>query len=223
MADHVGEKSAPMAAPHSSHRPAQGLSPPFQLPCKQNDSWRFLGPRNNRQGMGAWGTGSLVLFLTTIKEGRKVLERSWERPILGIELTGALSDLSWGGWKLVASSYVSSNTHKLLDSHPARTLELLAALQREKRLSDMDIVWKQRFQTWVEKTFASWEHTEQNVRIHRFRPLGTYVTHRLLDSNVRTCARAVEFAASPAQTFGVYHWRDATGRGAAFGIRDDIR
>ncbi|KAJ8454750.1 hypothetical protein ONZ51_g12850 [Trametes cubensis] len=106
--------------------------------------------------------GEMALWMA---HGRKVLERSWERPILGIELTGALSDLSWGGWKLVASSYVSSNTHKLLDSHPARTLELLAALQREKRLSDMDIVWKQRFQTWVEKTFASWEHTEQNIQM----------------------------------------------------------
>ncbi|KAI0333223.1 hypothetical protein GY45DRAFT_1319830 [Cubamyces sp. BRFM 1775] len=106
--------------------------------------------------------GEMVLWMA---HGRKVLERSWERPILGIELTGALSDLSWGGWKLVASSYVSSNTHKLLDSHPAQTLELLAALQREKRLGDMDIVWKQRFQTWVERTFASWEHTEQNIQM----------------------------------------------------------
>ncbi|KAI0764301.1 armadillo-type protein [Trametes elegans] len=106
--------------------------------------------------------GEMALWMA---HGRRVLDRSWEYPVLGIELTGALSDLSWGGWKLVASQYVSANTHKLLESHPAQTLELLAALHREKRLADMDIVWKQRFQAWVEKTFASWDHSEQNVRM----------------------------------------------------------
>ncbi|KAI0628424.1 armadillo-type protein [Trametes polyzona] len=118
---------------------------------------------------------SLLKFATSVltagemplwaAHGRKVLERSWERPVLGIELTGALSDLSWGGWKLVAAPYISSNTHKLLETHPAETLELLAALNREKRLSDMDIVWRQRFQRWVEKALASWEQTEKNVQM----------------------------------------------------------
>ncbi|KAI0753565.1 hypothetical protein C8Q80DRAFT_1342693 [Daedaleopsis nitida] len=106
--------------------------------------------------------GDMALWMA---HARKIFDRAWERPLLGIELTGALSDLSWGGWKLVALPCVSANTHRLLDSHPAPTLELLAALHREKRLVDMDIVWKQRFQTWVDKTFASWEHNEENVRM----------------------------------------------------------
>ncbi|KAI0364815.1 hypothetical protein BV20DRAFT_955505 [Pilatotrama ljubarskyi] len=106
--------------------------------------------------------GEMALWMA---HGRKVLERSWERPLLGIELTGALSDLSWGGWKLVAAPHISGNTHKLLESCPAQMLELLAALNRAKRLNDMDVVWKQRFQTWVDPTFGSWEHTEQNARM----------------------------------------------------------
>ncbi|KAI0359462.1 hypothetical protein OH77DRAFT_1472682 [Trametes cingulata] len=115
-----------------------------------------------RFATSALTAGEMALWMA---HGRKVLERSWERPLLGIELTGALSDLSWGGWKLVAAPHVSANTHKLLESHPAQTLELLAALHREKRLNDMDIVWKQRFQAWVDKTFASWTHSEQNVQM----------------------------------------------------------
>ncbi|KAM5545238.1 hypothetical protein V8D89_001349 [Ganoderma adspersum] len=96
---------------------------------------------------------------------RKVFDHAWERPLLGIELTGALSELLWGGWKLVALPHVSVKTHKLLETHPTETLELLAALNGEKRLGDMDIVWKQRFGTWVEKTLSNWDRSEANVRM----------------------------------------------------------
>ena len=96
---------------------------------------------------------------------RKVFDHAWERPILGIELTGALSELSWGGWKLVALPHVSAKTHRLLESHPMETLELLAALNGERRLGDVDIVWKQRFGTWVEKRLSSWERSESNVSV----------------------------------------------------------
>ncbi|KAI0705265.1 armadillo-type protein [Cerioporus squamosus] len=121
-----------------------------------------LHPALFKFATSALTAGDMALWMA---HGRKVFDRSWERPLLGIELTGALSDLSWGAWKLVALPYVSSNTHKLLESHPMQTLELLAALHREKRLNDMDIVWKQRFQAWVDKAFSSWERSEDNVRM----------------------------------------------------------
>ncbi len=108
--------------------------------------------------------GDMALWMA---HGRKVFDRSWERPLLGIELTGALSDMSWGAWKQVALPHVSSNTHKLLESHPTQALELLAGLNRQKRLVDMDIVWKQRLQAWVDQTFSFWERTEDNVRLLR--------------------------------------------------------
>ena len=68
---------------------------------------------------------------------------------------------------MVALAHVTANTHKLLETHPKETLEMLAALAREKRLGEMDIVWKQRFQTWVEKALGDWEHTEENVSVFR--------------------------------------------------------
>ena len=85
--------------------------------------------------------------------------------MLNIELTGAQPDLSRDECKLVALPHVSAKTHKLLEAHPMETLELLAALNGEKRLGDMDIVWKQRFGTWVEKTLSSWERSESNVSV----------------------------------------------------------
>ncbi|TBU52202.1 hypothetical protein BD310DRAFT_784738, partial [Dichomitus squalens] len=106
--------------------------------------------------------GDMSLWMA---HARKVLAHAWERPLLGIELTGALSELSWGGWKLVALPYVSANTHKLLESHSGETLELLAALHREKRLGEMDLVWKQRLWTWVEKRLEGWERSEENARV----------------------------------------------------------
>ena len=119
-----------------------------------------LHPALLKVAVGALSAGDMALWMA---HGRKVFDRCWERPLLGIELTGALSDLSWGAWKLVALSYVSSSTHKLLESHPMQTLELLAALHREKRLNEMDIVWKQRFQAWVDKTLSSWERSDDYV------------------------------------------------------------
>ena len=48
------------------------------------------------------------------------------------------------------------------------TLELLAGLNREKRLGDMDVVWKQRFEAWVEKALVKWERSETNVGVFFF-------------------------------------------------------
>ncbi|KAL6304961.1 armadillo-type protein [Sparassis latifolia] len=104
--------------------------------------------------------GDMSLWM---RHGRKVVERSWERPALGIELCGALSDLAWGGWKFIALQHVPRLTPQLLKSHPKQTLELLVALHHEKRLDDVDIVWKRRFQTWVTDTLQGWEQNEENI------------------------------------------------------------
>ncbi|KZT04836.1 uncharacterized protein LAESUDRAFT_682314 [Laetiporus sulphureus 93-53] len=104
--------------------------------------------------------GDMALWMAS---GRKVLERTWERPALALELCGALSDLGWGGWKMVAQPHVMKHTAELLQSHPHRTLELLVALHREKRLVGVDVVWKQRLQEWADRTFARWEQTEDNI------------------------------------------------------------
>ena len=51
-------------------------------------------------------TGDMTMWMAY---EHKVFERSWERPLLGIEVIGAPSDLLRRAWKLVALSYASSN------------------------------------------------------------------------------------------------------------------
>ncbi|OSX61435.1 hypothetical protein POSPLADRAFT_1144486 [Postia placenta MAD-698-R-SB12] len=122
--------------------------------------------------------------------GRKVLERVWERPTLALELCAALSDLGWGGWKSLALPHVLKHTPALLQSHARETAELLAALQRERRLASVDIVWKQRVQAWVDSRFARWEHAAESVLLLR----DVLALSPLLASLAPLCVRIVESA-----------------------------
>ncbi|OCH91059.1 hypothetical protein OBBRIDRAFT_887230 [Obba rivulosa] len=112
--------------------------------------------------VSALTAGDMALWMGP---GRKALEHAWERPQLGLELTGALADAGWGGWKLLAQPLVLKRAPQLLDSHTRETLELLVVGQREKRLGEVDVVFRQRLQTWVEGRLSSWELTEDNVLI----------------------------------------------------------
>ena len=98
--------------------------------------------------------GEMALWLGP---GRKVFERIWERPVLGVELCGALSDLNWGGWKMLALPHVLKLAPELLQSHTAKTLELLVAVHREGRLENVDVAWKGKLQKWVDGRFAAWD------------------------------------------------------------------
>lgn len=104
--------------------------------------------------------GNMALWMGP---GRKVMECVWERPELALELCGVLSDLNWGGWKLIALPHVLKRTHILLQDHPRKTLELLSALHREGRLEPVDVVWRQRFQSWVDTRFTEWRGTQEQV------------------------------------------------------------
>ncbi|PCH35509.1 hypothetical protein WOLCODRAFT_125910, partial [Wolfiporia cocos MD-104 SS10] len=104
--------------------------------------------------------GDMALWMSP---GRKAIERVWERPILAIELLGTLANLSWGGWKLIALPHVLKRTPELLQTYPHRTLKLLATLQEGRMLDTVDVVWKQRFQSWVDGILTKWELTEDNV------------------------------------------------------------
>lgn len=95
--------------------------------------------------------------------GRKVLARVWERPTLALELFGVLSSLNWGGWKLLAQSQVLKTIPDLLDTHTEKALELLDALQKEKRLQGMDAQWKERLQIWVQTRLGGWTKGAEQV------------------------------------------------------------
>lgn len=98
--------------------------------------------------------------------GRIVLLRAFDtRPVLALELCGALAELGWGGWRLLALPSVLKWTGELLGSMPGRMLELLAALEEGGRLEKdvVDVVWRKRVMDWVERRFGEWEFNEENV------------------------------------------------------------
>ena len=98
--------------------------------------------------------------------GRIVLSRAFEqRPALALELCGTLAELNWGGWKLLALPLVLKHTGLLLHTMPAKTLTLLAVLERGGRLDRgaVDVVWKARLEGWVEERFGEWHFSEENV------------------------------------------------------------
>lgn len=95
--------------------------------------------------------------------GRKALERAWERPVLGLELCGALSDLSWGGWKMLVLPYIQKMTPSLFETHPAKALELLSSLHSQGRLDGMETSWKSKIQKWVDTWFVIWDASPQRV------------------------------------------------------------
>lgn len=95
--------------------------------------------------------------------GRKLLESSWSDPAYAIKLHGALSDLGWGGWKSLALPNVLKQTPNLLQNDPHNAIHLLSVLHRDKRLGEVDLVWKQRFNVWAGGQLQNWELTEDAV------------------------------------------------------------
>jgi hypothetical protein len=56
-------------------------------------------------------------------------------------VTGVLTVLGWGGWKLIGLPSLRSATRTLLGSEPSLTLRLPAYLQNTGKLGEVDIVW----------------------------------------------------------------------------------
>lgn len=100
--------------------------------------------------------------------GRKLLESSWTDPAYAIKLHGALADLGWGGWKSLALPNVLKQTPNLLQNDPHNAIHLLSVLHRDKRLGEVDLVWKQRFNTWASGQLRNWELTGDAVRSRSF-------------------------------------------------------
>ncbi|KAI0070349.1 hypothetical protein K474DRAFT_1670178 [Panus rudis PR-1116 ss-1] len=101
--------------------------------------------------------------------GRKVLERAWaERPLLALQLTGTLSDLHWGAWKLIALPHVTKHLPGMLDTHAHEALEVLCALAKEKRLDGMSEVWKGKVRKWVDRLFEGGDLVQNSDKLLRY-------------------------------------------------------
>ncbi|EGO26080.1 hypothetical protein SERLADRAFT_367707 [Serpula lacrymans var. lacrymans S7.9] len=95
--------------------------------------------------------------------GRAFLLRSLEAPSLGIRLCGILSELGWGGWKLVGLPAVLKATPALLEHEPKLTIRLFTSLKKQGKISDVDVVWRRCIEQWVVRRLETWESEEWRV------------------------------------------------------------
>lgn len=102
-----------------------------------------------------------------IATGRKIIERVWEQKgntAFAVKVSGALAELGWSGWRVVGLGSVLKGTTRILavdggDAQEKRkVVGLAAALYREKKLKegDVDLVWRQRLDTWAKGRLEEW-------------------------------------------------------------------
>ncbi|KAF5369330.1 hypothetical protein D9758_002676 [Tetrapyrgos nigripes] len=92
--------------------------------------------------------GDMTLWMS---QGRHLLTRLWDTESEGfmLQLHGILTELGWGGWKMIALPGLVKRTGKLLEVEPRVTVRVLAGLSRESKLGDTDLVWKKKINDWV--------------------------------------------------------------------------
>lgn len=95
--------------------------------------------------------------------GRIFIAEALKVPKFGTSLLGALAELSWGGWKLVALPALFRSTGDLLATEPKQTLRLFASLRYSDKLGDVDIVWRRTVDTWLCERLSHWELSPDGV------------------------------------------------------------
>jgi U3 small nucleolar RNA-associated protein 20 len=105
--------------------------------------------------------GDLSLWMTA---GRDLVQQSWTNVTFGAQLCGILSDLSWGGWKLLEFPHMVQHLPNLVDYDAIRGLRLLAALHGAQRVKDVPTAWLLRLEEWILKRFEDCTVTPDKVR-----------------------------------------------------------
>ena len=105
--------------------------------------------------------GDLSLWMAA---GRDLVQQSWTNVTFGAQLCGILSDLSWGGWKMLEFPHMIQQLPNLLDCDAIRGLRLLAALHNAQRVKDVPAAWLLRLEEWVLRRFEAWTMTAEKVR-----------------------------------------------------------
>ncbi|KAF8589509.1 hypothetical protein K439DRAFT_362879 [Ramaria rubella] len=96
--------------------------------------------------------------------GRKFIEASWKNSAVGPKLSGALSDLHWGGWRLIELPFTLKYTLQSINIDPLPTLSLLATLSRSQRLDDVDEGWLARVAESVDVRLVAWNMSETDLQ-----------------------------------------------------------
>jgi U3 small nucleolar RNA-associated protein 20 len=107
--------------------------------------------------------GDLSLWMAA---GRVLVQQSWTNVTFGAQLCGILSDLSWGGWKLLEFPHMIQHLPNLVDTDAIRGLRLLAALHSAQRVKDVPAAWLSNLEKWILKRFEDWTVTPDKVRHH---------------------------------------------------------
>ena len=105
--------------------------------------------------------GNLSLWMAA---GRDLVQQSWTNVTFGAQLCGILSDLSWGGWKMLQFPHMIKQLPNLLGCDASRGLELLAALHNAQRVKDVPATWLLRLEEWILRRFEAWTLTAEKVR-----------------------------------------------------------
>ncbi|KAG7091487.1 hypothetical protein E1B28_010518 [Marasmius oreades] len=95
-----------------------------------------------------------------MSSGRGYLARLWEDEEMDsftLKLHGVLSELGWGGWKMIAQPVLVKKTSRKLETETEmaikgkETIILLAALCRRGKLGEVDLVWRRKVEEWSYK------------------------------------------------------------------------
>ena len=103
-------------------------------------------------------------FSLWMAAGRDLVQQSWTNVTFGAQLCGILSDLSWGGWKLLEFPHMVQHLPNLVDTDAIRGLRLLASLHGAQRVKDVPTAWLLRLEEWILKRFEDFTVTSDKVR-----------------------------------------------------------
>jgi U3 small nucleolar RNA-associated protein 20 len=108
-----------------------------------------------RFAASALTAGDISLWINI---GKKALEHAWGNlPIsFAVQLSGALAELGWGGWKQVALPLFLRGSLKSLDTE---TITTIAVLCREGMIDPefgVDVVWRVKVENWLIDKLKTW-------------------------------------------------------------------
>ncbi|KAL0573671.1 U3 snoRNP protein [Marasmius crinis-equi] len=145
-------------------------------------------------------TGDMASWMSS---ARNYLARLWETEAMvgfTLRLHGVLVELGWGGWKMIAQPVLVKKSSKLLDSERdgREVVRLLAALCREGKMGEVDLVWKRKVEEWSFKKLKSFSErpgklvVDEASELDDILALSTYFTPKITSVLVDIVSSSLE-------------------------------